>query len=153
MRKHPDSQSGATLGWPWKQHSTEENKMAYATVIAMLALIEYFYFGIQVGGARARTGVQAPAVTGNPEFERFFRAHQNTLEQLIIFLPALYAAAIYVHELYAVAAGVVFLIGRMLYFRTYTADAEKRGPGMIITVLANLLLVLGALIGALLIII
>ena len=48
--------------------------MAYATIIAMLALIEYFYFGIQVGGARARTGVKAPAVAGNEEFERFFRA-------------------------------------------------------------------------------
>jgi glutathione S-transferase len=124
--------------------------MAYATIIAMLALIEYFYFGIQVGGARARTGVKAPAVTGNEEFERPFRAHQNTLEQLIIFLPALYAAAFYVDPLFAVAAGVAFLVGRMLYFRTYSADAEKRGPGMIITVLANLSLVLGALIGALL---
>ena len=124
--------------------------MAYATIIAMLALIEYFYFGIQVGAARSRTGVQAPAVSGNEEFERFFRAHQNTLEQLIIFLPALFAAAIYVHELYAVAAGVAFLVGRMLYFRTYSQDAEKRGPGMIITVLANFALVLGALIGALL---
>lgn len=124
--------------------------MAYATIIAMLALIEYFYFGIQVGGARSRTGIKAPAVTGNLEFERPFRAHQNTLEQLVIFLPALYAAAYYVDPLFAVAAGVAFLIGRMIYFRTYSADAEKRGPGMIITVVANLSLVLGALIGAVL---
>lgn len=124
--------------------------MAYATIIAMLALIEYFYFGIQVGGARARTGVKAPAVTGNEEFERFFRAHQNTLEQLVIFLPALYASAYYVHPLFAVAGGVAFLVGRMLYFRTYTADAEKRGPGMIITVAGTMTLTLGALIGALL---
>lgn len=124
--------------------------MAYATIIAMLALIEYFYFAIQVGGARARTGVQAPAVTGNEEFERFFRAHQNTLEQLVIFLPALYASAYYVHPLFAVAGGVAFLVGRMLYFRTYTADAEKRGPGMIITVAGTMTLTLGALVGALL---
>lgn len=124
--------------------------MAYATIIAMLALIEYFYFSIQVGAARSRTGVKAPAVTGNPDFERPFRAHQNTLEQLIIFLPALYGSAYYVDPLFAVAAGVAFLIGRMLYFRTYSTDAEKRGPGMMITVVANLSLVLGALIGALL---
>lgn len=124
--------------------------MAYATIIAMLALIEYFYFGIQVGGARARTGVKAPAVSGNEEFERFFRAHQNTLEQLVIFIPALYASAYYVHPLFAVAGGVAFLVGRMLYFRTYTADAEKRGPGMIITVAGTMVLTLGALVGALL---
>jgi uncharacterized MAPEG superfamily protein len=124
--------------------------MAYATIIAMLALIEYFYFGMQVGGARARTGVKAPAVSGNEEFERFFRAHQNTLEQLVIFIPALYASAYYVHPLFAVAGGVAFLVGRMLYFRTYTADAEKRGPGMIITVAGTMVLTLGALVGALL---
>jgi uncharacterized membrane protein YecN with MAPEG domain len=127
--------------------------MAYVTIIAMLALIEYFYFGMQVGGARSRTGVAAPAVSGNEEFERYFRAHQNTLEQLVIFLPALYAAAYFAHELFAVACGVAFLIGRMLYFRTYTTDAEKRGPGMIVTVAGNMLLVLGGLIGALMAII
>ena len=124
--------------------------MAYATLIAMLALIEYLYFGLQVGGARGRTGVAAPAVTGDPAFERVYRAHQNTLEQLIIFLPALYASAYYVNELFAVAAGVAFLIGRALYFRTYSQDAEKRGPGMLITAAANVTLLLGGLIGALL---
>ena len=124
--------------------------MAYATIIAMLALIEYFYFSIQVGGARARTGLKAPAVTGNVEFERVFRAHQNTLEQLVIFLPALFAAAWYSSELLAVAAGVTFLVGRMLYFRAYSKDAEKRGPGMIVTSIANAVLLVAALVGALL---
>jgi uncharacterized membrane protein YecN with MAPEG domain len=123
--------------------------MAYVTVIAMLALIEYLYFGMQVGGARGRTGVQAPAVSGDPEFERVYRAHQNTLEQLIIFIPALFATAYYANEIYAVAAGVAFLIGRALYFRTYAKDAEKRGPGMLITAVANIALIAGGLIGAL----
>lgn len=127
--------------------------MAYATIIAMLALIEYLYFGVQVGGARGRTGVAAPAVTGDPAFERVYRAHQNTLEQLIIFLPALYASAYYLNDLFAVAAGVAFLIGRALYFRTYSTDAEKRGPGMLITAAANVALLAGGLIGALLTII
>jgi len=122
--------------------------MAYVTIIAMLALIEYLYFGVQVGGARGRGGVSAPAVTGDPAFERAFRAHQNTLEQLIIFLPALYATAWFVSDLFAVAAGVVFLIGRAIYFRAYCADAEKRGPGMLVTAAANISLILAALIGA-----
>jgi glutathione S-transferase len=122
--------------------------MAAATVIAMLALIQYLYFGIEVGRARGRYGVQAPAVTGDPQFERVFRAHYNTLEQLIVFLPALFAATWFVHELYALSAGFLFLLGRTLYFRTYVAAAEKRGPGMILTMLANVALVLGALAGA-----
>ena len=124
--------------------------MAYATTIAMLALIEYLYFGVEVGRARGRTGVEAPAVTGHPDFERVYRAHQNTLEQLIIFLPALFATAYFLSELYAVTAGLAFLIGRALYFRTYTQDAEKRGPGMLITAAANIALLAGGLIGALL---
>lgn len=124
--------------------------MAYVTIIAMLALIEYQYFGIMVGAARGRSGVSAPAVTGDPEFERSFRAHQNTLEQLIIFLPGLYGTAYFVGELYAVAGGVVFMIGRAIYFRTYSKDAETRAPGMIVTMLANVSLLLGALVGALL---
>ena len=124
--------------------------MAYATIIAMLALIEYLYFGAEVGRARSRTGVAAPAVSGDADFERVYRAHQNTLEQLVIFLPALFATAWFVSELLAVAAGVAFLIGRALYFRTYAVDAEKRGPGMLVTVAANVTLLLAGLVGALL---
>ena len=127
--------------------------MAYVTIIVMLALIEYMYFGVVVAGARGRTGVKAPAVSGNPDFERPFRAHQNTLEQLIVFVPAIYATAYFVNELFAVAAGVVFLIGRAVYFRAYSRDAEKRGPGAILTTLVNVVLVLGGLVGALLMVV
>ena len=45
------------------------------------------------------------------------------------FLPALYAAGYFVYELYAVAGGVAFLIGRTLYFRAYPPDPARRGPG------------------------
>lgn len=122
--------------------------MAAVTAIAMLALVEYLYFGTQVGRARVRSGLKAPAVTGDEHFERAFRAHYNTLEQLIVFLPALYASGYYLHELYAVAAGVAFLIGRALYFRAYVADPTRRGPGMMITMAANVALVIGGLLGA-----
>lgn len=123
--------------------------MAAVTAIAMLALVEYLYFAVEVGRARNRSGVAAPAVTGDERFERVFRAHANTTEQLVVFLPALFAAGYYVHELYAVAAGVVFLVGRAVYFRSYVAEAARRGPGMLITMAANLALVMGGLLGAL----
>ena len=124
--------------------------MEYVTIIAMLALMEYMYFGIAVGGARGRYGVSAPAITGDDNFERYFRVHQNTLEQLIVFIPSLYATAYFVSDIYAVIAGTVFLAGRALYFRAYTLHAEKRGPGMIVTVVANVALLGGGLIGAVL---
>lgn len=122
--------------------------MAFVTVIVMLALVEYIYFGVAVGRARVRHGVDAPAVTGDENFERFFRAHQNTLEQLVPFVPAIYAAAYYANELAAVALGVVFLISRAMYFRSYIADPAKRGPGMLGSMASTVLLIAMALIGA-----
>lgn len=122
--------------------------MAFVTIIAMLALIQYLAFGLLVGRARGKFGVEAPATTGHPEFERYFRAHYNTLEQLIVFLPALFAAGYFLDERLAVAAGAVFLIGRSLYFRTYVRDPATRGPGMMLTFLANLVLLISALVGA-----
>ena len=122
--------------------------MEFVTLIAMLALIQYLAFGLLVGRARTRFGVQAPATTGHPEFERYFRAHYNTLEQLIIFLPALFAGGYFGHSLIAVAAGAVFLIGRSLYFRTYVKDPATRGPGMMLSFAANLVLIANGLIGA-----
>ena len=124
--------------------------MAFVTIIAMLALIQYIAFGLLVGRARGKFGVEAPATTGHPEFERYFRAHYNTLEQLIVFLPALLAAGYFLNELLAVAAGAVFLIGRSLYFRTYVKDPGTRGPGMMLTFLANVVLVVSGLVGAVL---
>ena len=122
--------------------------MAYITVIVMLALIQYLYFGVAVGRARGRHGVDAPAVSGDENFERFFRAHQNTLEQLVVLVPAIYAAGFYANELYAVALGVVYLIARVHYFRSSIANPTGRGLGMIGTILASVGLIAAAMVGA-----
>ena len=123
--------------------------MAYATMIAMLALVQFQYFGVAVGRARGRHGVAAPAVSGDETFERFHRAHQNTLEQLVVFIPALYACAYFAHEMLAVAGGVLYLVGRAWYFRAYIVEPATRGKGMVMTMLASLILLVAGLIGAL----
>lgn len=122
--------------------------MAYVTVIVMLALMEYLYFGVAVGRARTRHGVNAPAISGDEDFERFHRAHQNTLEQLIVFIPAIYAAAFYANEVFAAVVGVAFLVGRADYFRSYISEPTSRGRGMVVTMLASVVLIAAALIGA-----
>jgi glutathione S-transferase len=122
--------------------------MAYVTVIVMLALMEYLYFGVAVSRARTRHGVGAPAISGDEDFERFHRAHQNTLEQLIVFIPAIYAAAVYANEVFAAVVGVVFLVGRADYFRSYISEPTSRGRGMIVTMVASVVLLAAALIGA-----
>jgi uncharacterized membrane protein YecN with MAPEG domain len=124
--------------------------MKLVSVVAALALIEYWIFVVLAGQARGRFGVAAPATTGHPTFERYFRVQQNTVEQLVIFLPALFLFARFASEAVAAALGLVFILGRALYARGYVLDPAKRGPGFLLTVVANFFLLLGGLIGAIL---
>jgi uncharacterized membrane protein YecN with MAPEG domain len=122
--------------------------MAYLAIVTLLALIEFFVFGILVGRARGKYGIKAPATSGHPVFERTFRVHQNTQEQLLIHLPALWLFGQLLSPVWGAALGLVFVIGRAVYAAGYIADAEKRGLGFLISSLANLVLILGALYGA-----
>jgi len=123
--------------------------MELVAIIAAIALLEYTAFVWRAGKARGEAGVPAPAMFGHPNFERHVRVQENTVEQLVIFLPALFMFAIYASELGAVALGVVFILGRGLYAHAYVNDPAKRGPGFALTLGANLILVLGTIVGAL----
>jgi uncharacterized MAPEG superfamily protein len=122
--------------------------MDLVAVVAGLALIEQVWFGIQTGRARARYKIEAPAVTGHPIFERHFRVQQNSLEQIVVFLPALFLFGQYVHGATAALLGLVYVVGRLVYERGYVADPEKRGPGFAISSLASVALALGGTVGA-----
>jgi uncharacterized membrane protein YecN with MAPEG domain len=124
--------------------------MEPVAIVLALALIEYFVFGILVGRARGRYGVEAPATTGHPVFERYHRVHQNTLEQLVIFVPALWMFGAFVSPAWAALLGLVFIAGRFVYLRGYVEDPKKRSTGTYITLLAQAVLLLGGGIGALL---
>lgn len=123
--------------------------MDWVAVVVVAVLLQYFYFGVLVGRARVRTGVAAPAVTGDPVFERTLRVQQNTLEQLVIFLPCVALFAHYVSAGVAALLGLVFLAGRTLYAAGYIKDPSRRGPGFAVTLLAQGVLAVGALVGAL----
>ena len=99
----------------------------------------------QVGRARGKSGIGAPAMTGDPLLERAVRVQSNTLEWLPIFLASLWLFAIYWNELVAAGVGVVWIIGRLLYSAGYMADPAKRGTGFLIQTLASAVLLLGAL--------
>jgi uncharacterized membrane protein YecN with MAPEG domain len=124
--------------------------MKLVTLVAALALVEYAVFFILAGRARGRYGVAAPATTGHPTFERYFRVQNNTVEQLVIFLPALFMCGYFASEVAAAALGLVFILGRALYARGYVVDPAKRGPGFLLTIAANFLLLLGGIVGVLL---
>jgi glutathione S-transferase len=114
-------------------------------LVTCLAVLFYFFTGIQVAKARMAFGVKAPAITGHPDFERVFRVQMNTLEWMPIFLPSLWLFAIYLSDPVAAALGVVWIAGRVLYLTGYSRAAEKRGTGFGIQALACGVLWLGAL--------
>jgi uncharacterized MAPEG superfamily protein len=123
--------------------------MELIAVVTILALLEYTVFGVLVGLQRTRSGVEAPATTGDPVFERYFRVHMNTLEALVVFLPALWLFGRFVHAYAGVLLGLLFIAGRALYLRGYVADPAKRRTGALITMLTNVILLIGGLLGAL----
>ena len=122
--------------------------MNYVVLVILLAMAEYIVLVALVGRARATYGVRAPATSGHPVFDRTFRVQQNTLEQLVIFLPAVALFAHYVSPSVAAGLGVLFLVGRALYAAGYIREPRKRGAGFLVTVLVQAVLVVGALVGA-----
>lgn len=118
---------------------------AYVAIVTLLALLTYFWMSLQVAVARRKCGIQAPAMTGDPVLERTIRAHYNTLEWLPLFLVALWLFALYWSDLVAATVGLVWILGRIVYYRGYVAAPEKREAGFLIQALAVAVLLFGAL--------
>jgi len=112
-------------------------------IVTVLALLQLFIFAFQVGKQRAKHGIKAPAISGDAEFERMFRVHQNTLEQLVVFIPALWLFGYYVHALIGAGIGLVFIIARFVYRGSYLTDPSTRTAGFGIGALAMMVLLLG----------
>jgi glutathione S-transferase len=116
----------------------------WTAAATLLTLLVYFLIVGMVASARAKYGVKAPAVTGNEHFERAYRVQMNTLEQMALFLPALWLYALYVSDVGAAIGGLIWIVGRVIYARAYVADPASRGPGAIMTIVVSVGLWLGA---------
>lgn len=123
-------------------------EMALPALVNGLALLVYQVFGMFVGRARMKYNVQPPQVTGPPEFERTMRVHQNTMEQLVLFVPSLWLFSLLISPVIGAALGGVWVLGRIIYAMGYYQAAEKRLPGMAITMLATIALLIGGIVGA-----
>ncbi len=122
--------------------------MAITSIIIVLALLEYILFSMLVGWARGKYNVAAPAVTGDPIFERFYRVQQNTLELLVVFIPSIAIFSYYVDPHIAAGLGVVFLLGRLVYLKQYVTEPKSRALGFIFSFFPALILAIGGAIGA-----
>jgi glutathione S-transferase len=114
--------------------------MAWVEIVTCLALIQYLVFGSLVAKARGQYGVKAPAVTGHEMFERFYRVQMNT--------PSVWLAARYWSPALMAGIASVYLVGRIIYLRSYTKDPASRGLGFMLSMGPTAVLLLAGLVGA-----
>ncbi len=114
--------------------------------VTLVAILITLGFAILVGRTRARVRVDAPAMTGHPDLERALRIQGNTVEQIVIFLPALWLAALYFQGWLPPIIGAVWCLGRILYAVSYGTH-KQRLPGFALTVVPSLVLIVLAFVG------
>jgi glutathione S-transferase len=122
--------------------------VVYVSIVTSIMLIQLFAFALKAGMAREKDNVNAPAIAGNDHFERCFRVHYNSMELLIIAIPSMWMFANHVHTLVAAGLGFIYVIGRVIYAKAYVADPASRGLGFMVSMIPTVVLMLGALIGA-----
>lgn len=121
--------------------------MLFVELVTALALLQYLVFGLLVAQARGKYGVQAPATTGHELFERVYRVQMNTLEMMVMFIPALWLASRYWSPAVMSGIGAVYLVGRVVYYRAYTQAPASRGLGFGLSFLPTVVLLAATLLG------
>ncbi|XP_047209425.1 microsomal glutathione S-transferase 2 [Girardinichthys multiradiatus] len=115
--------------------------------VTLLSAFQMGYLARRVGWSRMAHKILPPAVSGPPEFERTFRAHQNCVEFYPLFLVTLWTCGMFFNEEVAAAAGLVYMVARQIYFNGYIQSTKKRLTGFYLTLAALLSLSVLALTG------
>ena len=119
-------------------------------LLILLALVQFIFFTFRTWLTRDKYNVHAPKTTGDETWERIFRVQQNTMEQLVLFVPGMLGFAHFVSPTWALLPGVLYLLGRQVYSYLYITNPKKRAPGVFLSFFSNIALVVGALIGLIL---
>lgn len=119
----------------------------WPSLVTVIALLVYLVLTVNVGRARAKYKIMPPQMSGDPNFERVVRVQQNTLEQLVLFLPALWLFSEFISPTWGASLGAIWIIGRIVYAWGYYQAAEKRRLGFAIASLSLLTLLGGSLVG------
>ncbi len=93
----------------------EKQTILWPSLVTIFSLLMYFVVTINVGRARAKYKIIPPQMSGEPNFDRVIRVQQNTLEQLILFIPSLWLFSIFIRPVWGAGIGGFWVIGRILY--------------------------------------
>jgi len=126
------------------------NTFALTPLVTLAIVLLMLVNAIHVGRARGKYQIKAPAVSGNELFERVYRVQMNTIENVLLFIPAMWIYALYLGDLGAASTGIIWLVGRIWYAVAYTTNPAKRGIGFMISRFAVIGAWLGALYGVIL---
>ena len=122
------------------------NDFVYPGILSSIALLVYYFTLLRAGMARGKFDIKAPSHDGPEEYVRHVRVHHNTLAHLILFLPGLWLFSFAVDPVWATIIGILWPIGRIRYALSYYKDAEKRGPGLYLSMPPIYIYVLGSFI-------
>lgn len=116
----PEGMELNVFGWPW------------TGLVTLLTVLVLFVLAYQVGAARRKYQVPPPQTTGPDEFMRVLRAHANSVEFVVIFLPLLWMTALAARDEIAAIIGVFWPLSRIIYALGYYREPKSRYPGFII---------------------
>ena len=121
--------------------------MQYVELIIITAVLQFFFFAAMTGKARIKYGVKAPAISGHEGFERMYRVQMNTLEMLVMFIPAIFIASNYWSTSLVASLGLVYLVGRFIYWLAYVKDPKSRTIGFMLSIFPSLALIILSIVG------
>ena len=116
----------------------------FTSLMTLFAVLLMFATSVNVGKARVKYKIAAPAITGHEIFDRAYRVQMNTLEAAAMLLPTLWVYALFIDDISAFIIGMIWLVGRIWYAIAYQINPAKRGPGFGIGFLAFAALFLAA---------
>lgn len=127
-------------------------ELGWVALVSGLSVLVYYLTLLNAGLGRIKYKIAAPSHDGPEDYVRRVRAHMNTMEHLVMFLPSMWTFALLVSPFWAALLGAIWPVGRLWYMFGYTCSAEARRPGLYITMPSIYIFILGSIIGAVLLI-
>jgi glutathione S-transferase len=128
-------------------HFMLSKELLFPALATIVAVIVYFSQSFFVATGRSKYNVPVPKTMGvNDDFDRVWRVHYNTLEQMPIFLPLMWIFALTVSSFYAFVFGILWSIGRIAYMVGYYKSVKGRhNPIEMLSSVSVLVFVVGSL--------